>query len=57
MAKVTQKEKIIRATIMAQRIKSIASSLRQDARDFDCRFPISRASELENIANEFLSLK
>jgi hypothetical protein len=53
----TQKEKLAKAHIMACRIKSIASALRQDARDFGCRFPLSRAMELESIAKEWLDLK
>lgn len=53
----TQKEKLIKATMMAQRMKSIASSLRYDAKDYDVRFPLSYANELESIANEYLKLK
>ena len=53
----TQREKLMRATMTAQAIKSVARSLEYDARDFDCSFPLSRAKELNNIADEFLKLK
>ena len=53
----TQKEKIAKATMMAQQIKSVANSLRNDARSFDCQFPISHANRLEQIANDFLRTK
>lgn len=53
----TQKEKLARAAMMAMQIKSVASSLRYDAKDYDCRFPISHAERLEQIANEYLRLK
>lgn len=52
-----QKEKLIKATIMAQQIKSVANSLRNDARCYDCRFPLSHANRLEQIANDFLKTK
>lgn len=53
----TQKEKLIKATIMAQRIKSMASRLRHDAKDYDVRFPLSYADNMEKIADDFLKLK
>lgn len=53
----TQKEKLGRARIMAMQIKSVASSLRYDARDYDCRFPLAHAKRLEEIADKFLELK
>lgn len=53
----TQKEKLIKATKMAMMVKSIASSLRYDAKDYDVRFPLSHADNLERIANDFLKLK
>ena len=53
----TQKDKLIKATMMAQQIKNVANSLRNDAREFDCHFPISHANRLEQIANEFLKAK
>ena len=53
----TQREKLMKATMMAQAIKSVAKSLEFDARDYDCSFPLSRARELNNIADEFLKLK
>ena len=53
----TQKERLARAAMMAVQIKSVASSLRNDARDFDCQFPISHANRLEQIANDYLREK
>lgn len=53
----TQKEKLIKATIMAQRIKSMASRLRHDAKDYDVIFPLSYADNMEKIADDFLKLK
>ena len=53
----TQREKLMRATMMAQAIKSVAKRLEFDAKDYDCSFPLSRARELNNIADEFLRLK
>ena len=53
----TQREKLMRANIMAHAIKSVARSLEYDARDYDCSFPLSRARELNNIVDEFLKLK
>ena len=52
----TQREKLTKAIMMAQRIKSVAHSLRNDARDYDCRFPIPHADTLENIADNFLKM-
>ena len=53
----TQKEKLIKATQMAMRIKSMASRLRHDAIDYDVRFPISYADNMEIMANDFLKMK
>lgn len=53
----TQKEKLIKATQMAMRIKSMASRLRHDAIDYDVRFPLSYADDMERMANEYLKLK
>ena len=57
MAKMTQKERLINATQMAMRVKSIAGRLRYDAKDYDVRFPLEYARELEDMANEFLKAK
>lgn len=51
----TQKEKIIKAQLMATRIISIAKRLRNEAKDYDVKFPIAYADNLEDIANEFLN--
>ena len=53
----TQKEKLGRARQMAMQIKSVASSLRYDAKDYDCKFPLEHAKRLEQIADEYLKLK
>lgn len=53
----TQKEKLGKALLMASQIKSVANSLRFDAKDFDVQFPLRHAKRLDEIANEFLKLK
>jgi hypothetical protein len=53
----TQKERLAKAAMMAIQIKGVAQSLRYDARDFDCKFPIAHAERLEEIANEYLRIK
>ena len=53
----TQREKLMRATMMAQAIKSVARRLEFDARDYDCSFPLAHARELNSLADEFLKLK
>ncbi len=53
----TQKEKLGLARQMAMQIKSVASSLRYDAKSYDCRFPLEHAKRLEEIADSFLKAK
>lgn len=53
----TQREKLIKAIMMAQAVKSVAKRLEFDARDFDCSFLLNIVKELNNIADEFLKLK
>ena len=53
----TQKEKLAKARQLAMIMKSVASSLRFDAKDFDCKFPLEHAKRLEQAADEFLKLK
>lgn len=53
----TQKEKLVKATQMAMRIKSMASRLRHDAIDYDVRFHLSYADSMEKMADEFLKMK
>ena len=53
----TQREKLMRATMMAQAIKSVARRLEFDARNYGCSFPLAHARDLNNIADEFLKLK
>ena len=35
----------------------IAGRLRYDAKDYDVRFPLSYADDMERMANEFLKMK
>ena len=42
---------------MAEQIKSVAKSLRQEAIYNDCKFPIFHAERLERIADNFLKTK
>ena len=53
----TQKEKLGHARILAMTVKRVASSLRFDAKDYDCSFPLEHAKRLEQAADEFLKLK
>ena len=53
----TQKEKLGRARQLAMTVKNVASSLRYDAKDYDCSFPLEHAKRLEQAADEFLKLK
>ena len=53
----TQKEKLGRAIQLAMLMKSVASSLRYDAKDYDCRFPLEHAKRLEEAADAYLKLK
>ena len=53
----TQKEKLGRARQFAMMVRNTASSLRYDAKDYDCKFPLEYADKLETAANEFLNLK
>ena len=53
----THKEKLVKATQMAMRIKSMAIRLRHDAIDYDVRFPLSYADNMERMANDFLKMK
>ena len=41
----TQKDKLQFALIT---MKQVADSLRRDARDFDCTFPLAQATRLDN---------
>ena len=52
----TQREKLMKATMMAQAIKSVAKSLEYDAKDYDCSFLLAHARYLNNLADEFLKL-
>ena len=53
----TQKEKLGRARQLAMIVKNSASSLRYDAKDYYCSFPLEHAKRLEQAADEFLKLK
>lgn len=53
----TQKEKLMRVHMYATRLKGIASRLREDAREYDCHFPISHAESLEALADKLFEIK
>lgn len=53
----TQKEQLRQAMQLAATAKSVARSLRQDARDYDCKFPVAHAERLERAADAFLNNK
>lgn len=53
----TQKEKLMKAAIMAQRIKNVSNRLKFDANDYGVQFPLEYAKELEEMANDFLNFK
>lgn len=53
----TQKEKLGEARMLAAMVKSTAIALRYDAKDYDVKFPISYADDLERMADKFLKLK
>ena len=53
----TQKEKLIQAQRLAMTAMAVARSLRRDAADYDCRFPVAHADTLERAANAFLKGK
>ena len=42
----TQKEELECARILAMTVKSVAASLRFDAKDYDCKFPLEHAKRL-----------
>lgn len=50
----TQKEQLRQAMRLATTAMSVARSLRRDASDYDCRFPIAHADRLEEAARAFL---
>lgn len=53
----TQKEKLIKAFLFAQRVKAVARALKNEARNYDVRFPASYADELTRMADDYLGLK
>jgi len=57
MATQKEKMKLIKADMMAQRVKNIAKNLRNAADEYGVRFPHVYAEQMEDIANEFLKLK
>ena len=50
-------DKLLKAGMMAHKIKSIARSIEFDANDYDCRWPLRYAKELNDLADEYLKLK
>lgn len=55
--KTTQSEKLFKAHLLACRMKSVAKSLRDDARCFDVSFPIGHAETLDRLADEYLKME
>jgi hypothetical protein len=55
--KMTQKEKLGHARILAMRVKSIADSIKRECDDYDERWAFSYCKELTELADEFLKLK
>lgn len=53
----TQKEKLMRATMLAQQVKSIASRIDFDCRSYDSTWALSYARQLKEAAEEYLKLK
>lgn len=41
--------------MFAQRVKSIAHNLEYDAKDYDVKFPLRYAKELNDLVNNFLN--
>ena len=56
MINMTQRDKIREAYMLAQRVKGIARSIKFDANDYDVKWPIRHADDLEKAADEFLKL-
>lgn len=50
----TQKDKIREALMFATKVKSMANSLKRDARDFDVKFPLRTAELMEEEANNLI---
>lgn len=50
----TNKERLLKARLMASRIKGIADRLEYDARDYDVRFPLEYARDLRDMADDLL---
>lgn len=50
----TQKDKIREALMFATKVKSMANSLKRDARDFDVKFPLKTAELMEEEANNLI---
>jgi len=53
----TQREKLIKARMLALRMKSISKGLEYDAEDYGVNFPLQYARELKEQADDFLKLK
>lgn len=50
----TQKDKIREALMFATKVKSMATSLKRDARDFDVKFPLRTAELMEEEADNLI---
>ena len=50
----TQKEKLMKGFQAIVRLKSQAEILRQEAKSYDCKWPLPIAKEIDNICDNFL---
>lgn len=57
MATQKEKMKLIKADMMAKRMKNIAKNLRNAADDYGVRFPHVYAEQMDEIADDYLKLK
>lgn len=53
----TQKEKLKKATMMALMVRSTAKNIRYVAKNYDDKWPLQYADQLERMATEFLDIK
>lgn len=54
MAKLTQREKIMKALLFANQMKSQARMLKIEAKEYDVKFPIPIAEQIESAAKKLL---
>lgn len=54
MAKLTQREKIMKAALFAHQMQSQARILKMEAKEYDVRFPIPIAERIESAVKKLL---